>query len=67
LSKIEHNNFLIGTRVDPEIQEKEERLWSEVGQDTAEPIKAELNREIGKIVEAKTEKPVEFDTPDVVA
>ena len=67
LSKIEHNNFLIGTRVDPEIQGKEERLWSEVGQDTAEPIKAELNREIGKIVEAKTEKPVEFDTPDVVA
>jgi tRNA pseudouridine synthase 10 len=67
LSKIEHNNFLIGTRVDPEIQEKEERLWSEVGQDTAEPIKAELNREIGKIVEAKAEKPVEFDTPDVVA
>jgi tRNA pseudouridine synthase 10 len=67
LSKVEYNNFLIGTRVDPEIQEKEERLWSEVGQDTAEPIKAELNREIGKIVEARVEKPVEFDTPDVVA
>jgi len=67
LSKVEYNNFLIGTRVDPEIQEKEERLWGEVGQDTAEPIKAELNREIGKIVEARVEKPVEFATPDVVA
>ncbi|MDD1767243.1 MAG: tRNA pseudouridine(54/55) synthase Pus10 [Methanomassiliicoccales archaeon] len=67
LSKIEYNNFLVGTRVDPEIQGREERLWSEVGQETAEPIKAELNREIGKIVEARIGKPVEFDTPEVVA
>ncbi|MGD0057464.1 MAG: tRNA pseudouridine(54/55) synthase Pus10 [Methanomassiliicoccales archaeon] len=67
LSRVEYNNFLIGTRVDPEIQEREERLWSEVGQETAEPIKAELNREIGKVVEARVGKPVEFDTPDVVA
>lgn len=66
LSKVEYNSFLIGTKVDPEIQEREERLWSEVGQETAEPIKAELNREIGKIVEAEVEKPVEFEAPDVV-
>ncbi len=67
LSKVEYNSFLVGTKVDPEIQEREERLWSEVGQETAEPIKAELNREIGKIVEAEVGKPVEFEAPDVVA
>ncbi len=67
LSKLEFGTFLIGSRVDPEIQEREERLWSEVGGETAEPIKGELNREIGKIVESKVGRPVEFTSPDVVA
>ena len=67
LGTIEYDSFLIGTRVDPTIQDREERLWAEVGGDKAEPIKAELNREIGKIVEARTGKRAEFRTPDVVA
>lgn len=67
LEGLEFNNFLIGTRVDPLIQEREERLWGEVGGAMAEPIKAELNREIGKKVEAAIGKPVEFANPDVVA
>ncbi|MDW5562196.1 MAG: tRNA pseudouridine(54/55) synthase Pus10 [Methanomassiliicoccus sp.] len=67
LSTIEYNSFLIGTRVDPLVQDREERLWAEVGGDKAEPVKAELNREIGKIVEARTGKQVEFRSPDVVA
>jgi len=67
LSKVEFGTFLIGSRVDPEIQEREERLWSELGGETAEPIKGELNREIGKIVESSVGRPVEFGAPDVVA
>jgi len=67
LRGLEFGSFLVGTRVDPTIQEREERLWAEVGGATAETIKAELNREIGKRLEAKLEKPVEFSTPDVVA
>ena len=67
LATIEYDTFLIGTRVDPAVQDREEQLWAEVGGEKAEPIKAELNREIGKIVEAVTEKEVEFLTPDVVA
>lgn len=67
LSTIEYDTFLIGTRVDPLLQDREERLWAEVGGDKAEPIKAELNREIGKIAEARTEKQAEFRSPDVVA
>jgi len=67
LGTIEYDSFLIGTRVDPLVQDREERLWADVGGDKAEPIKAELNREIGKIVEARTGKRVEFRSPDVVA
>ena len=67
LSEIEHDTFLIGTRVDPVLQDREEQLWSEVGGETAEPIKAELNREIGKLVEASVRKEVDFTSPDVVA
>lgn len=67
LSTVEFDSFLVGTRVDPLISEKEERLWGEVGQDKAETIKAELNREIGKAVQAKIPQEVVFNTPDVVA
>jgi len=67
LSEIEYGTFLIGTKIDPEVQDREERLWAEVGGDKAEPIKAELNREIGKLIEAATGRKAEFATPDVVA
>jgi len=67
LSEIEYDTFLIGTKVDPVLQDREEQLWSEVGGDKAEPIKAELNREIGKLVEARVHKEVDFTGPDVVA
>ncbi|HHT75094.1 MAG: tRNA pseudouridine(54/55) synthase Pus10 [Methanomassiliicoccaceae archaeon] len=67
LSEIEYDTFLIGTKVDPALQDREEQLWSEVGGETAEPIKAELNREIGKLVEARVKKEVDFTSPDVVA
>ncbi|HVO77702.1 MAG TPA: tRNA pseudouridine(54/55) synthase Pus10 [Methanomassiliicoccales archaeon] len=67
LQEVEHHNFLVGTRVDPLITEREERLWAEVGQEKAETIKAELNQEIGKLVEQRTGKKVDFKTPEVVA
>jgi len=67
LADLEFHSFLVGTRVDPAILEREERIWSELGDELAEPIKAELNREIGKVVERLIAKEVEFSTPDVVA
>ena len=67
LTEIEFSNFLVGTKVDPSIVEREERLWSELGGEEAEPIKAELNREIGKVVEGLVGKVVEFSQPQVVA
>lgn len=67
LQEVQYNNFLVGTRVDPVVQAREEELWSLVGQEHAEPIKSELNREIGKAVFALNGKAVEFKNPQVVA
>jgi Predicted pseudouridylate synthase len=49
------------------VQAREEELWSVIGQEHAEPIKSELNREIGKAVFALNGKAVEFKNPQVVA
>ncbi|MCG7845043.1 MAG: tRNA pseudouridine(54/55) synthase Pus10 [Methanomassiliicoccales archaeon] len=67
LQEVQYDNFLVGTRVDPAVQAKEEELWSVVGQEFAEPIKSELNREIGKAVFNITAKEVDFKNPQVVA
>ncbi|MBN1109837.1 MAG: tRNA pseudouridine(54/55) synthase Pus10, partial [Methanomassiliicoccales archaeon] len=67
LEEVQYDNFLVGTRVDPMVQAREEELWSVVGQEFAEPIKSELNREIGKAVFAINGKEVEFKNPQVVA
>ncbi|MFQ5911274.1 MAG: hypothetical protein ACE5IJ_11240, partial [Thermoplasmata archaeon] len=45
LSEFECRTFLIGSRVDHDVVEKEESLWSELGLEHAEPIKTEINRE----------------------
>src|SRR3989338_4543026 len=49
--KYEFSTFLMGTKLSFELIEKEEALWERVGIDFCEPLKAELNREIGKLVE----------------
>ena len=62
----EHRHFLVGTRVDPAIAEREAELNAALGTaETAERIQSELNREIGKRVAARTGKPVEFKQPDL--
>ena len=61
----EFKSYLIGTKVDPEIQEKEEALWAEMKFDTQEPIKVELNREIGKRVGALSGLEPDFKAPDI--
>ena len=67
LEEVEFSNYLLGTKVDPAIAEREERIWSEIGGEEAEPIKAELNREIGKVLSNMTGWEVEFSSPDVVS
>lgn len=61
------DNFLVGSRVEPEISDKEKEIWERFGLENAEPIKTELNREIGKLALPKINRPVEFKNPQVVA
>ena len=64
---IESDNFLIGTRVEPEIAQREKELWEQYQLENAEAIKTELNREIGKLALPRMHRPVEFKNPQVVA
>jgi tRNA pseudouridine synthase 10 len=63
----EFATFLVGSKVDPEVLAREESLWAELGTAHAEAIKSELNREIGKRLEKRFQRPAEFARPDVVA
>ena len=67
IMKVGSDNFLIGSRVDPGILSKEKELYEELGAVNAESIKAELNREIGKLTFGRVSRTVEFKNPQVVA
>ncbi len=64
--KIEFTTFLVGSRPSKEMIEREEEMWKEVGMEFCEPIKAELNREIGKAIKKLTGKEHDPKKPDVV-
>jgi len=53
--RYEFKTFLVGTKLSFDLIEKEEDLWENVGIDYCEPLKAEINREVGKILEKKLE------------
>jgi tRNA pseudouridine synthase 10 len=67
VNNIQSDNFLVGSRVEPDISEKEKALWEKYGLENAEAIKTELNREIGKLAFPLINRPVEFKNPQVVA
>ncbi len=66
LKGYEFDSFLVGTKVSGMLLENEELLWEIAGAAYAEPLKAELNREVGKRIEHETGKIAEFDRPDLV-
>jgi tRNA pseudouridine synthase 10 len=66
LRDMEYSTFLVGTKVSGLLAENEELLLADGGSTHAEPFKSELNREVGKLVAAKTGKQVELKKPDVV-
>lgn len=64
---IEFKTFLIGSIVSDEMLKSEEDIWSRVGIEYCEPIKSEINRELGKRIEKLTGKKFESKNPDVTA
>lgn len=67
LSDHEYDNFLVGTRVTGLLAENEEIIWAQGGATFAEPLKTELNREVGKRIEKRTGKKANLKKPQVVA
>jgi tRNA pseudouridine synthase 10 len=67
INDVDSDNFLIGTRVEPEIVQREKELKEKYNLENSEAIKAELNREIGKLALPMIHRPVEFKNPQVVA
>lgn len=67
LAGIEFETFLIGTKVPPIVAESEEMVWSDLSLHDPEPLKAEMNREVGKAVSTLMGKTADLKKPDVVA
>lgn len=67
LEGIEYRTFLIGTRVPPLMAESEEMVWSDLSLSSPEPLKSEMNREVGKAVSRLTGKEADLTHPDILA
>ncbi len=67
LSDYEYSNFLVGTKMTGLLAENEEIIWAESGTTFAEPLKTELNREVGKRIEKLTGKKANLKKPQIVA
>lgn len=66
LRGIEFSSFVVGTKLSEDLVINEEGLWETIGIDYCEPIKAEINREVGKRLEKELRKKADFDRPEVV-
>jgi tRNA pseudouridine synthase 10 len=62
---IEFNTFLVGTKLSFDLINNEESLWERVGIDYCEPLKAEINRELGKRIEKLTKAEFDPKYPDI--
>ncbi|MEM2583626.1 MAG: tRNA pseudouridine(54/55) synthase Pus10 [Candidatus Thermoplasmatota archaeon] len=62
MKKYEFDTFLVGCKVDEEILMKEKEIETPY----SESIKREIDREIGKIIQKKLSKKVDFASPDIV-
>jgi len=66
LKGYEFETFLIGSKVDEDILEKENQIYAFAGSEHSESIKTELNREIGKLLEKKLTQEVNFEKPTIM-
>lgn len=67
LSDLGFDTFLVGTRMPGDLVRREEELWTRHGAAHSEPLKSELNREVGRRLEERLDAVAELENPDVVA
>ncbi|MCX8206557.1 MAG: tRNA pseudouridine(54/55) synthase Pus10 [Methanothrix sp.] len=63
---IEFSRFLVGTLMSGLLAENEELLLADGCSRHAEPMKSEINREVGKIIAVKSGKQPDLNNPEVV-
>ncbi len=66
LKEYEFGNFLVGARVPADVREREDELRAVFEIDTGEDVKADITREIGKLLQKKLNVPVEYSNPEIV-
>jgi tRNA pseudouridine synthase 10 len=69
LGEYEFTTYQVGTRVPPLLEENDHLLREDVGlsHDAGEPLKRELNREVGKRIGEATDADLDLERPDVLA
>lgn len=65
LYKQEFDTFLIGTKISTDLLQREEQLWEKAGIEFCEPIRAEINREVGRRLENILGKKADLKKPDI--
>ncbi len=65
LFKQEFDTFLIGTKISNDLLQREEQLWEKIGIEFCEPIRAEINREVGRRLENILGKKADLKKPDI--
>ena len=63
--KVEFDSFVVGSRIDNEIKQRDEEFIKELNLDV-EPIKKEINRIIGKKLENELKNEVNFEKQDII-
>lgn len=66
LKDYEFDTFLIGCKIDEDIINKENKLFSVIDSEYSESIKNELNRTIGLKIEKNNKKLVDFKNPHIM-
>jgi len=66
LKGIEYKSFVVGSKLSKDLVANEESIWEHCGISNCEPIKTELNRELGKLLWKKTRKEVDELKPDIL-
>jgi tRNA pseudouridine synthase 10 len=65
LGRIEFNTFVVGSKINQKLISREDSLWKSVGIKYSESLKAEFNRELGKLIWKKTGKRADEKNPNV--
>lgn len=66
LKKMEFETFLVGVKMSDSLVMNEEALWEKMGMKYSEPIKSEINRELGEMIAEGAGKTADQEKPDIL-